>query len=131
LAGLKPFLPDELRSQMLRFFLVGMGNTTLSYVIYCLGLYLGLSYWLASLMALFVGLAVGFVAQGRLVFKSSLKGRLPIFALVWALIYGANIALISLFAAFGMTYYMAGALGLFPTVLLSFFCNRYLVFRSR
>lgn len=116
---------------MLRFFVVGVANTTLSYAVYCLGLYLGLPYWLASLMALFVGLAVGFVAQGRLVFKSSLKGRLPAFAMVWVLIYGANIALISLFAAFGMTYYMAGALGLVPTVALSFLCNRYLVFRSR
>ncbi len=128
---MKPILPDELRGQMLRFLVVGIGNTTLSYGVYCLGLYLGLPYWLASLMALFVGLAVGFVAQSRLVFKSSLEGRLPTFVMVWAIIYGANIALISLFVAFGMTYYMAGALGLLPTVALSFLCNRYLVFRSR
>jgi putative flippase GtrA len=120
----------EMRGQLGRFLIVGLGNTVFSYAVYALGLFMGLPYWLASLVALVIGIAVGFVMQGRLVFRSSLEGRLPVFVAVWAALYGVNILVIRLLTNLGIDAYLAGAMATVPTVALSFALNRLVVFRG-
>ena len=120
----------DVRWQLVRFLIVGLGNTIFSYAVYALGLFMGLPYWLASLVALVIGIAVGFVTQGRLVFRSSLEGRLPIFVTVWAALYGVNILVIRLLTDLGIDAYLAGAIATLPTVALSFALNRLVVFRG-
>ena len=120
----------DVRWQLVRFLIVGVGNTIFSYAVYALGLFMGLPYWLASLVALVIGIAVGFVTQGRLVFRSSLEGRLPIFVTVWAALYGVNILVIRLLTDLGIDAYLAGAIATLPTVALSFALNRLVVFRG-
>lgn len=122
-------MSDPLGAQLLRFSIVGMGNTAFGYGVYCLGLFLGLPYWLASLVALLLGIFVSFAAQKRFVFKSSIQGRLGKFVVIWAMIYGVNIGFIRVFAGFGFGYYIAGALAMAPTVILSFLSSKYVVFR--
>jgi putative flippase GtrA len=119
----------DVRWQLVRFLIVGFGNTIFSYAVYALGLFMGLPYWLASLVALVIGIAVGFVTQGRLVFRSSLEGRLPLFVTVWAALYGVNILVIRLLTDLGIDAYLAGAIATLPTVALSFALNRLVVFR--
>ena len=121
---------DDVRSQLVRFLVIGFGNTVFSYAVYALGLFMGLPYWLASLVALVIGIAVGFVTQGRLVFRSSLEGRLPIFVAVWAALYVVNILVIRILTDFGVDAYLAGAIATLPTVALSFVLNRLVVFRG-
>ena len=120
----------DIRGQLGRFLIVGLGNTIFSYAVYALGLFMGLPYWLASLVALIIGITVGFVTQGRLVFQSSLEGRLPIFVAVWAALYGVNILVIRLLTDLGIDAYLAGAIATLPTVALSFALNRLVVFRG-
>lgn len=121
---------DDVRWQLVRFLIIGFGNTIFSYAVYALGLFMGLPYWLASLVALAIGIAVGFVTQGRLVFRSSLEGRLPIFVAIWAALYVVNILVIRMLTDLGIDAYLAGAIATLPTVALSFVLNRLVVFRG-
>ncbi|MDA5095743.1 GtrA family protein [Aliiroseovarius sp. KMU-50] len=115
---------------MIRFVLVGLANTAFSYGIYALGLYLGLPYYLASFVALIFGICVSFLSQGKLVFRSRLRGRFCSFLTVWALLYLFNISLIKLFGMLGANDYLAGLIALVPVVALSFLLQRYVVFKS-
>ncbi|WP_428688724.1 GtrA family protein [Roseibium sp.] len=115
----------------MRFVLVGAINTGFSYAVYTLGLFLGLPYWLASLVALLLGIAMSFITQGRFVFRTTLSGRLPVFVAVWTVIYLVNILMIRTLAALGANYYLAGAIAVVPVVILSFTLNRLVVFRDR
>ena len=118
----------ELRNQLSRFVIVGTANTAFSYGIYSLGIYLGLPYYIASFVALMLGICLSFFTQGRLVFGAKLKGRFGVYTFVWACLYGVNITLISLFAAFGVNYYWAGLLALVPITILSFILQKTFVF---
>ncbi len=114
--------------QVLWFLLVGIANTGFSYGLYSLGLYLGLPYYLASLIALVLGIMLSFFTLGRLVFRARLKGRFGRFVTMWAGLYVVNITLISLLAALGVNYYWAGLLALGPVTLLSFILQKNIVF---
>lgn len=119
---------SELRGQVFRFLVVGSANTAFSYSIYSLGIYFGLRYYLASLIALILGILLSFVTQGRLVFGANLKGRFWIFVAVWAALYLVNIAAIGILSTFGVNYYWAGFAALIPTTLLSFYLQKTFVF---
>lgn len=115
--------------QFIRFGLIGAVNTSISYGIYALLLYMGLNYALANLGSLILGIGVSFFSQGRFVFGNASIDRLPRFILLWGSLYLVNIGLIALFMRFGINAYLGGALALVPITLLSFVCQRYLVFR--
>ncbi|MBS0355021.1 MAG: GtrA family protein [Proteobacteria bacterium] len=116
-------------SQFLRFGVVGLANTGLSYGSYVLLLALGLNYAVANFGSLVFGIAVSFVSQGRFVFGNSSIRRLPRFVVLWLFLYCVNIALIALFLEYGINAYLGGGLALVPITLLSFVCQRYIVFR--
>lgn len=115
--------------QIIRFGLVGVINTGIAYAIYALLLYLGLSYVIANFGSLVMGICVSFFSQGRFVFGNSAINRLPRFIVLWVTLYFVNIGLISILLRHGFNAYVGGALALIPITLLSFICQRYLVFR--
>jgi putative flippase GtrA len=81
--------------QLLRYVVVGGLNTALSLAVYYLALHgFGLPYYLASGLAVLLGIVVGFKAHGALVFNN--KGSFFRYVLVWVAIYLGNIALIAL-----------------------------------
>ncbi|GMN04202.1 GtrA family protein [Erythrobacter sp. MTPC3] len=118
------------QSQFVRFGVVGAFNTALSFGVYALGIYAGLTYYAASFVALVFGIGVSFVVQGKLVFQSRLKGRFPAFLAMWCSLYLLNIAIIRLLVTFDMSYYLAGLLATFPVVLLSFILQKFIVFKA-
>lgn len=122
-------LKQPAMAQFIRYGLVGVINTGISYGIYVLLLYVGLNYALANFGSLVLGIGVSFFSQGRFVFGNSSIGRLPRFVLLWGTLYLVNIGLIALFLRLGINAYLGGALALVPITLLSFVCQRYLVFR--
>ncbi|KJZ18635.1 GtrA family protein [Loktanella sp. S4079] len=119
-----------LNNQLIRFGLVGLANTIFSYGVYATGVYLGLAYYIASLVALLVGIVVSFFMQGRLVFRAQLSGRFSSFLVMWGLLYLLNIGLIRLFVTFGMDYYFAGLLAAVPVVVTSFILQKLIVFKG-
>ncbi len=119
----------ELQMQLIRFGIVGALNTAFSYAVYSAGIYLGLTYYVASLIALILGIVMSFVTQGKLVFKTELHGRFYKFLAVWTVLYFVNIGVIWLLAKLGFNYYLGGLLALVPVVCLSFVLQKKLVFQ--
>ena len=119
-----------MRLQFLRFLFVGSVNTSLSYGLYALFLWLGLNYVLANGLAFVMSLLLSFATQGTFVFRSTDPRRLPRFVLAWVCIYGFNIALIGLLMHLGLSAYAAGAAALVPVTLLSYVAQKRVVFRA-
>lgn len=119
-----------LQSQFVRFCVVGTFNTTVGFGVYAFGIYLGLTYYIASFVALVFGICVSFFSQGRLVFQSQLRGRFPSFLFMWCLLYLLNIAVIRLLVTFDLSYYYAGLLATLPVVLASFVLQKFIVFKG-
>lgn len=119
----------KLDPQALRFVIVGGINTAFSYGFYAFFLFVGFGYAMANLMALILGILFSFKTQGRFVFNNPDNRRFGRFVLVWAVIYLATIALIGQFIALGLNAYVAGALALPFSTLLSYLSQKYFVFR--
>jgi len=114
--------------QFVRFLLVGGLNTSFSYAVYAVLLFLGLNYVIANFGSLLLGILFSFRTQGRLVFGNS-DGRLFFrFAAIWVLIFGVNILLISSLIHTGLNAYWAGALALVPITVISYVVQKFLVF---
>jgi putative flippase GtrA len=119
---------NQKSTHLIRFFLVGMLNTGVSYLIYAGLLFAGVGYQLANFLALVVGVLFSFKTQGHLVFRNSDNRLLGRFVISWALIYICNIALIGRIMTLGFDAYSAGALSLPFSVALSYLAQRYFVF---
>lgn len=114
---------------LIRYGVVGAFNTAFSYGVYALFVWLGAPYPLASFIALVLGICLGFFTHGKLVFRSQLRGRFGRYVALWGVLYLCNIGLIAAILMLGTDPYTAGLGALPPTVLLSFWLQRTIVFR--
>lgn len=117
------------RSQVLRFAITGAFNTGLGYGIYAGLVFFGLGYALANLLALVIGILVSFKTQGRFVFDNRSNRLLGRFIASWVIIYLLTVALIGRLIAYGFDAYIAGALAVPFSTILSFLAQKYLVFQ--
>ena len=115
--------------QFARFVVVGLVNTAFSYAIYAGSLYAGLGYATANLAALVLGILFSFKTQGAFVFANTDGRRILRFVVVWALIYGCNLFVISRFVAIGFDPYLSGALAIPFATILSYLSQKFFVFR--
>jgi glycosyltransferase involved in cell wall biosynthesis/putative flippase GtrA len=116
------------RSSLLRFLFVGSINTLFCYSVYALGLFLGLTYQVANLVALAIGVLFSFKTQGKIVFNNTdyrLFGR---YVLFWGLLYCLNILLIAAFMDYGLNAYKAGAISMVLITIVSFFIQKIIIF---
>lgn len=119
---------DEIK----RFVIAGIFNTSFSYGIYAFGLWMGLPYPAANLIAIVVGVCVGFVTQGFFVFRRFELRRIPLFAVTWFLLWGLNVLLIGiLMTLVDRNAYVAGAAALPVMVFVSFIVQKTVVFADR
>ena len=116
-------------SELVRFGAIGVVNTAFSYAIYSALIYVGCNYALANLIALMLGILFSLKTQGALVFKSTENRRIFRFVFAWSLIYLCNILLISKFIDLGFSAYASGALALPFSTVLSYFAQKFFVFR--
>ena len=114
--------------QWLRFIAVGVLNTSFSYGVYAVLLWLGLNFVAANFGAVLLGIIFSFRTQGTYVFGSSRWGRLRRFVPVWGVIFLLNICVIALLLRFGLNAYVAGAVALVPITLLSYLLQKFFVF---
>ncbi|WP_394756018.1 GtrA family protein [Rhodoferax sp.] len=115
---------------VVRFVLVGILNTSVSYLIYALLLSVGVSYQMANLIALVIGILFSFKTQGHLVFNNRNNRLLGRFILSWIFIYLCVIFLIGRIIDFGLDAYTAGALALPFSAVLSYVIQKYFVFKG-
>ena len=117
------------RSQVLRFFVVGVCNTAVSYSIYAGFVFIGFGYVVANLIAIVFGILFSYKSQGLLVFDSASDNLLGRFVIAWAVLYLINILVIGRFIAIGFNAYVGGALALPFITLLSYLAQKHFVFR--
>lgn len=113
-----------------RFVLVGILNTSFSYLIYATLLFVGLGYQLANFLALIMGILFSFKTQGRFVFNNPDNRLLGRYVVSWVLIYFCVVILIGEIIDLGFDAYSAGALALPFSVVLSYLAQKYFVFRQ-
>lgn len=112
-----------------RFLIAGLVNTGVSYGVYAMGLWLGAPYPLANFLAMVIGVLVGFVTQGRYVFRKFEGRRFPAYVMMWLVLWLLNVALIALLLpAVRGNRYVAGAIAMGIVVSFSFVVQKYYVF---
>jgi len=116
-------------AQAARFVIVGLVNTTFSYLIYALFLFIGLNFALANLGALMFGILFSFRTQGAFVFNNTDSKLLGRFFVVWVAVYLITIAIIGCLVLYGIDPYIGGALALPASAIASFFLQKNLVFK--
>lgn len=116
--------------EITRFVAIGVINTAFSYSVYALLLMLGMSFVLANLFALILGILFSFKTQGAYVFKNRANHLLGRFVLAWSLIYVISISLIGSLVYLGFNPYLAGALALPASTAASYLLQKFFVFRS-
>jgi putative flippase GtrA len=124
--------------QFIKFGIVGLSNTFISYVIYSLLVYVHLHYLAASIIAFVVSVLNSFYWNMRYVFKGSgekkdiLKSLLRTF-----LAYGftglvlQNILLYVQIEVLGVSPYLAPVFSLIITVPLNFILNKFWAFNKK
>ncbi|MDQ2820459.1 MAG: GtrA family protein [Pseudomonadota bacterium] len=119
------------RHRWLRFLITGGLNTGFSYGVYALLVYMGMNFALSNLCSLVLGILFSFRTQSALVFKNSGRGLFWRYVAVWVVLYFSNILMIAGLIRLGGNAYSAGAIAIFPTAVLSFFLQKYLVFPAK
>lgn len=117
-------------NKFIRFLIVGGINTLFGYLMFALFIFLNFHYSIASLSATVLGILFNFKTTGRLVFGN--KDNLLIFKFfgIYTIIYLLNISILKVFSLYKVDMYLAGALLLVPTAVLSFLLNKHFVFKG-
>lgn len=115
-------------SRPIKFILVGALNTSWSYVLFALFIFVGLNYFLASLLTIVLSVGFGFFTQGTLVFGGATREALPRFILVWALIYASYLLVVGAAEAIGINNYLGGLIATPVVAILSYVLQRRFVF---
>jgi len=115
--------------RLIRFVLVGGVNTLLGFCLYAIFLFFGLNYNLANFLALAVSVIFGFFAQRTFVFGSRNRFLFLRFVLAWIAMYFINVAAIGQLILYGFDAYASGAIIVIPGAILSYFLQKFYVFR--
>jgi putative flippase GtrA len=114
--------------QFVRFLLVGVLNTAFGYGLFCLLIYLGMFYVIASLISTVAGVLFNFITTGNLVFGSRDKSKLSRFIAVYVITFFVNLLALNLFNSSGINLYFGAGVMILPSALLAFLLQKYYVF---
>lgn len=125
-------------TQFIKFGIVGLSNTAISYTMYSLLVYFGVYYIIASVIAFIVSVINSFYWNNKLVFTSTdnMKNTLLRKFIKTILAYAStglvlqNILLWTLVEWFNFSEYLAPLLILIITVPLNFVLNKYWAFKE-
>jgi putative flippase GtrA len=125
-------------TQFIKFGIVGLSNTAISYGTYSLLVYFGVYYIVASVIAFIVSVINSFYWNNKLVFASddNLKKTLLKKFIKTILAYSStglvlqNVLLLMLVELFNFSEYLAPLIILIITVPLNFILNKYWAFKE-
>ena len=121
-------ITEIMSSQIIRFGFVAIINTSFSFGVYALAVFLGFSYQIASLISIILGIIFSFMTQGVIVFKGASVAAFVRYIAVWALLYLANIWLIGWAQKINSNLYAAGAVAALPIALMGYLLMKFFVF---
>ena len=118
-------LPEEFR----RYLLGGLLNTSFSYGIYAILVYLGLTYLIANLGAAILGTLFSFQVSKAYVFQRGSWKRYGRFVAVWILVWlTGSLSLVTFIEGFGLTPLIAGVAALPITAATGYLPQKLFVF---
>lgn len=119
---------DEIE-RVFRFVFWGGLNTLIGFSVYCIFIFAGLHFSLASLLSLIVGIFIGHFFNKRHVFKSNKSDTIKIYFCIWFCLYFLNITIIYLLLDIGLGDYISGAVAAVFIVPFSYLFQKIFVFR--
>jgi putative flippase GtrA len=121
----------RLDSPFARFLIVGIVNTLFGYSIFAVLVFAGVHYAAALLCATVLGVLFNFKTVGTFVFRSHDNRLIFRFVATYVVVYGLNVAGVRLMTSLGADTYVAGAVMLLPTAVVSFVLNKIFVFNAK
>ncbi len=118
------------RDRIIRFLGAGVVNTLFGYAVFSALVLIGAHPQVALAVQFVVGVMWNYRVHGRFVFAVSGYDRLPQYAVSYVVIYVFNAILLAALLRLGLSAYVAQALALAPTVVLSYVLISH-VLRSR
>ena len=125
-------------NQLLRFSFVGILNTAIAYIVYCLAIRIGLHYQFANVLGFFVSVINAYIWSVKYVFRvhrgsisehmASFSKTLFSYSLTGILLNGFLLYL--LIDTMNQSCYIAQAFALLITVPTNFVLNKYWAFRK-
>ena len=133
---IKVWLPSLI--QFVKFGIVGLSNTLISYVVYLAGVWLGMHYLLASVLGFVISVLNSFYWNNKYVFQQGNEERNLLLSLVKTFMaYAAtglvlaNILLYIWVDILGISEYLGPIINLVITVPLNFVINKLWAFRGK
>lgn len=118
-------------SEFFRFIVTGIINTANAYAVFALLILFGAHYTIATLVGGASSVILSFFLMSRYVFRVKSHGRFFPFVMLFGILYLINIFTQFILHRLGLDNdYIAGAIGLFVSVVLSFTANKGLIFRK-
>lgn len=108
--------------------MVGALNTAFGYGCFSLLIFSGLHRSLVLFLTTVLGVLFNFKTTGRLVFRSNDNSRIIRFVAVYGVVYLINLAVLEVLIRIGLSVYLAGALLLLPSAVITFLLQRAFVF---
>lgn len=118
-------------NKFIRFLFVGGLNTAFGVGVYCLAIFIGLPYFIATLLSNVLGVLFNFVTTGNIVFENGNPRLIFRFVLCYIIVYFVNTAIVRALIFAGLNDYWAGILATIPTALFSFFALKTFVYRKK
>ena len=125
---LQPFFC--IKSKFIRFLLVGCLNTAFGVGVYCLCIFIGIPYFVATLISNVLGILWNFKTTGNLVFENSDNRLIFRFIACYVLIYFINTGVIKLLLLTGVNDYWAGILAAPVVATCSYSLLKHLVYKN-
>lgn len=123
--------------QFIKFSIIGVSNTLISYLVYAAGVYFGLYYLSASVLGFVISVLNSFYWNNKYVFRQEEGERNPWYTLAKTFLsYGAtglvlaNILLYLWVDVLHISKYLGPIINLMVTVPLNFVLNKFWAFRS-
>lgn len=122
---------DLVSNQFLRFILVGGLNTAFGVGVYCLAIFIGLPYFIATLLSNVLGVCFNFITTGNLVFRNNDPRLIFRFVSAYVVIYFVNTAVVKAFILLGLNSYWAGILATPVVAVCSYGLLKHFVYRKK
>jgi putative flippase GtrA len=122
-------MPGRLKpTRLASFLLVGATNTLVGYGVFAGMLALGFHHVYGSMTTMLLSICLGYLGQGKIVFKSLTRSGLLRYVLMWLGLLGLYSGIVESTVAAGFSAYIGGILAAPPVIAVSYLAQRYFVF---
>ena len=121
---------QRIDSRFVRFVIVGGINTLFGLGVYLLCIFIGIPYYVATIISNVAGVLFNFVTTGTLVFDNSDKHLFFRFVACYVVVYLINTGLVKCFLLCNMNSYYAGIIATPLTAVCSYLLLKNFVYKT-